>query len=375
MKQTRTKTIYPWLYLLSAVIGTVCIFAPVQNLPVLMGSTLLLPIAILAANVFSAAWVVSSTEIQTISRPNPRARFFENEPQTVETNVYRIPLIPVLLSLLGALVSGLLTGSPIVGLIVLFLWGMLSYPLALCILYRNEFALSMQTGLISATVFTAIAGVIQVFISSPGNRFQLKYCYDAFIFKLRNFLIGTINEAMTVPPEDGFTVADQMKGINIPELVDSFITSLVSLSPAIFAIVVLAVLCIIWWLTKAALKRGTDVDVKYMGRIDGYTPSRITSVLYLIFFFVYFFGTEGSGWQLAGLNVFYVVSAVLTFAGFSFVLYMINTHAPSRAARIVLTVGAILVGSSSCGGQLLILAGLMSAGNDLRARFGGGTLK
>lgn len=370
-EQTKNKiSPYPWLYLFSAIVGSACIFAPASDAPLLFGSALLLPLAILAANVFSAAWVVTGTEIQTVSHPNPRARFFENEPETIEMKMYRVPLLPVLLAVVGALVSGFLSGSPLVGLIVLLLWGVLSYPLALGILYRNGFALSLQSGLIVTSLVTALAGVLQVFVWSPGHTFQLQYCYDVAYEKVKTILVNVLTETKATP--EG---AALLKDLNLSELADAAITSTVSMAPALFAIAVLAVLCLIWWLIKALLKRDARVDVKYMGRLDGYAPSRTVSLLYLLFFFLYFFGTGESALELMGMNVFYVISAVLLFAGFSFVLFIINTRISSRGWRIALTVGAVLLGGSSLGGQLLVLAGLLCAGNDLRGRFGGGTLQ
>ena len=369
-KQKHKHSLYPWLYLFSAIAGSVCIFAPGTQTALLLGSTLLLPVSIVAANVFSAAWVVTGTEIQTVSRPNPRARFFENEPETVELKMYRVPLLPILLAAAGALISGLVTGSPLVGLIVLMLWGVLSYPLALGILYRNGFALSLQSGLITTSVITALAGVLQIFVWSPGSSFQLQYCYDAAVSRIKAVFVSSLEQVSATP--EG---AELLKGINFSELADASITATVSLLPALFAIAVLTVLCLLWWLIKALLKRDPRVDVKYMGRIDGYTPSRVVSFLYLLFFLLYFFSAEDSALVLLGMNVFYVVSAVLLFAGFSFLLFIINTRAISPGLRIALTVGAALLALSSLGGQLLVLAGLLCAGNDLRGRFGGDTLQ
>jgi uncharacterized protein YybS (DUF2232 family) len=84
---------------------------------------------------------------------------------------------------------------------------------------------------------------------------------------------------------------------------------------------------------------------------------------------------SGSTLQITSMNVTYVISAVLTFAGFSVVLYFINTKAPSVAVRVLLTIVTSVVGLSSCGGSLLLLLGLFSAGRDLRGLFGGGTYR
>ncbi len=366
------KTLYPILSALLALCGTVALCLG------LLGTWIA---ALVGANVFTAAGTVCGTEVRTVRRKNPMARFSEDEEEELEAKVYRIPLVSVLLALLAALAVGIIYQSAVLGLLTLFTWGGLGYPLAIGILARTEFGLSLQTGLISATALTGIGGLLQIWISSPGNSFDPKYCFDMVRTKLLNLLTDGIREteallegqsqflpeAATIPALWGDLPPEEVAAL----WTDTFF----SVTPALFAIGVLALLCGIWWLTKVALKRCSTVEVQYMGRIDTYRPGRALSLLYLVCFLANLLAPAGSALQIAGTNLVAVISAVLTFAGFSLVLYIINTRIPSAAARVILTIVAAVTGISSCGMSLLLFLGLLSSGRDLRGFFGGGTLQ
>lgn len=375
MNRTSIKTAYPWLYLICVAVGAIALFLPLANASAATVSVLILPIAPLVTNIFAALWTVTATEIRSVQRPNPRARLSADEPKTVEGHMFHVPSLPVFLSLLGALVTGFLTESPLLALFIFFLGGALGYALALCILYRTGFAFAMQIGLIFTSLSSILAGVIQVFLSSPSHSFSLSYCYDAALSWLQWAARTSIDMLKTSPVQESQALLEQLNGIDVNSVMENALNSFLSVAPAMFAIVALALCCLIWWIVKALLKRTTAPETAFMERVDHYVPSRVTSILYLIFFLVYLFGGEDSAFRLMGMNVFEIVSAVLAFAGFSFVLYIINTHARPGFSRVLLVAIAIIVGLSSCGMQILILAGLLNAGRDLRPFLGGETLK
>lgn len=366
------KMIYPILGSAAALCGTVALFLG------LWGTWLA---ACLTANVFIAAGMVCGTEIKTIRRKNPMAQFSEDEPQEMEGQMYRVPFLSVLVALMVAIVAGLISGSAIVGLLTLFTWGGLGIPLAACVLTRTEFGLSLQTGLISSIVFTALGGVIQVFISTPGNSFDPEYCLEAIAIKLINGVTAVLTEfqkltqAQQITLADGTVLSELFSSVSVEETATQVVNAFLSATPGLYAIFVLALLCVIWWGMKLALKKDAGVEIKSMGRLDGYRPGRILSPIYLLFFLVNLVSEAGSVMQIASMNVIYVVSAVLTFAGFSILLYFINTRAPSVGLRVLLTVVTVVAGLSSCGSSLLLLLGLFSTGRDLRGMFGGGTYR
>ena len=144
--------------------------------------------------------------------------------------------------------------------------------------------------------------------------------------------------------------------------------------PAVIAVILLLTLCVLWFGIKAALKRDASVEIKHMGRLDGYQPARALSPIYLISVLLSLFSQGNSVIQISATNAMYVLSAVLMFAGFSLILYIINTRAPSAVARVFLVIGTVITACSSCGSSLLVLLGLMSIGRDMRGGFGGGTL-
>lgn len=373
MNQTKNlKMIYPLLGSAVALCGTGALFLG------LLGTWLA---CCLAANVFLAAGMVCGTEIRPIRRKNPMARFSEDEPEEIEGRMYRVPFLTVVLSLMIAITVGLISGSAVTGLLALFTWGGLGIPLAMCVLYRSNFGLSLQTGLISSVILTVLAGVIQVFISSPGNSFDPEYCFDQIVTRMKDTLTTALTEVQTLTQtqefslNNGVSLSELFGTISPEETATQAVHTFLSMIPGLFAISILILLCVIWWGIKAALKKDTTVEIKHMGRLDGYRPGRILSPVYLLFFLANLFSETGSAMQIASMNVVFVVSAVLTFAGFSVVLYFINTRAPSAVARIFLIIATVAVSVSSCGGSLLLLLGLLSTGRDLRGAFGGGTYR
>ncbi len=335
----------------------------------------------LAANVFLAAGLVCGTEIKTVRRKNPMAQFSEEEPAELEGQMYRVPFLSVLIAILVAVIAGLISGSGIIGLLVLFTWGGLGIPLGACVLTRTDFGLSLQTGLISSIVLTALGGAIQIFISSPGHSFDPKYCFEQIVTAIKTPLVSILTQAQELAQSqnivlpDGTNLSELLSSIPVEEAATQSINTFLSIVPGLFAIAILFLSCIIWWGMKTALKKDSKVETKYMGRLDGYRPGAIISPIYLLFFLANLFAENGSALQIASMNVVYVVSAVLTFAGFSVILYFINTRAPSVTARVFLTVATVAVSLSSCGGSLLLFLGLFSAGRDLRGLFGGGTYR
>lgn len=365
------KIIYPIVGSVIALCGTVALFLD------LWGTWL---VCCLAANVFLASGLVCGTEVKIVRRKNPMAQFSEDEPAELEGQMYRVPFLSVLAALLMALITGLISGSGIIGLLVLFTWGGLGIPLAACVLTRTDFGLSLQTGLISSIALTALGGVIQIFISSPGNSFDPKYCFEQIVTKIQAPFISALTQAQELAQSqnivlpDGMNLSERLSLISTEDLIQA-VNTLLSFVPGLFAIAVLCLSCIIWWGMKAALKKDAGVEIKYMGRIDGYRPGTILPILYLLFFIANLFSKPGSALQIASMNVVYVLSAVLTFAGFSLILYLINTRATSVTARVFLILAAVAVSLSSCGGSILLFLGMFSAGRDLRGLFGGGTYR
>lgn len=371
MNQTKNlKTVYSILAAGIALCGTVALF---------LGLFGLWLCSCLAANVFLAAGLVCGTEVRPFRKKNPMAEISEEAPEEIEGHVFRVPMLSVIVALIVTVAAGLISGSAITALLVLFTWGGLGFPLAMCILYRSDFGLSLQTGLISSIALSAIAGVIQIFISTPDHSFDLKYCLEQISTRMKEAVVAALTEMQTLagsqplPMPDGTDASEFLTTISADETARQIVNAFLSATPALFAIGILTLLCIIWWGTKMALKKDSTVEIKYMGRLDGYVPGRILSPVYLLFFLANLLSEAGSALQIASMNVVYVVSAVLTFAGFSLVLYIINTRAPSVAARVLLIVATVAVSMSSCGGSILILLGLLSTGRDLRGTFGGGT--
>lgn len=366
------KLIYPLVGSAAALCGTGALFLG------LWGTWLAF---CLAANIFLAAGLVCGTEVKTVRRKNPMAQFSEDEPAELEGKMYRVPYLTILAAIFAATAAGLISGSAIAGLVTLFTWGGLGFPLAACVLTRTDFGLSLQTGLISSIAFTALGGIIQIFISSPGNSFNPEYCFEQIVTGIKNAVMTVLEQAQTLAQSqniiltDGTPLSDLLSAVSTEETVTQAVTAFLSAIPGLYAIGILFFSCIVWWGMKAALKRDSKIETKYMGRLDGYRPGAILSPIYLLFFLANLFSESGSTLQIASMNVIYVVSAVLTFAGFSVVLYLINTRTPSITARVFLTIAVVAVSLSSCGGSLLLLLGLFSAGRDLRGIFGGGTYR
>ena len=364
------KILYPVLGAVCALLGTGAL---------LLGMILLWGALCVAANAFFAAGIVCGTESKTVRRSNPMANFSEDEPEEIDVQTFRVPILPALLALLLAVAAGLITKSPLVGLLVLFTWGGVGFPLVACVLGRQEFGLSMQTGLISASVLTGIAGALQVWVSSPGNTFDLKYCYTRLTDVIGNAFSTVFAELSAaaqkepIPLPDGTSLTDFLSAYSPEEFAKNAVDTLLSVMPSVFAVAVLVLCCATWWGMKAILIRTRNTEVKYMGRIDGYVPGRILPTLYLLFVIANLLTEPGSGFQIAAMNVVTVLSAVLTYAGFSLILYVINTRVRAKVGRIFLILATVAVSVSSCGGSILVLLGLFSAGRDLRKTFGGGT--
>ena len=234
----------------------------------------------------------------------------------------------------------------------------------------------MQTGLLWSSVWALVAGVIQIFISSPGFSFKPSYCGEVLVKFLQDLFVEAYNLIFASPLPVGGSVPpalaeslQNMQAVSVEEMAAMTVEFLLVLFPCIFAVGMLVFHCILWFVLKRVLIH-TSFEVKYMGRLDGYVPRPFLSTLYFVFFLVNLFAEENSAMQIVGLNVVYVVSAVLVFAGFSLVLHLINTRATSGASRVTLSVIAAIIGISSCGMMVLLLLGLLSAGRDLR-NFGG----
>lgn len=371
-KTKNLKMIYPILGSALALCGTGALFLG------LLGTWIAF---LLGANVFIAAGLVCGTEIKTVRKKNPFAQFSEDEPEELEGRMLRVPYLSPLAALLAALLAGFISGSALAGLLVFFTWGGLGLPLAACVLTRTDFGLSLQTGLISSVVFTAIGGAIQVLLSSPGHSFDLKYCLETVADGLKASVTAALTEFQSLVQTQSEALGSDTEllkpflSVAPAELAEQSVHLFLSVTPALFAVAVLSLSCVLWWGMKAALKKDTAVEVKYMGRLDGYRPGAILSPLYLVFVLANMFSATDSALQIASMNLVYVISAVLTFAGFSVILYFINTKAPSVAVRVLLTIVTAVVGLSSCGGSLLLLLGLFSASRDLRGMFGGGTYR
>ena len=372
MKRTNYKIIYPFVGTVCAAGGTVALLSRGTN----PGALFLWLFLLFAANLFIAAGIVCGAREETVEIPNPNA-FREGEPKTVTSTLRRIPALSIVLALGATAVVAGLTYSVLDSLLTLFTWGALSYPLARCILNRTPFGASMQSGLISASVLTLLAGVVHVFKVAPDHTFRLQYAYDLAVNAVRDKILPLLQEAKQILEGQslGDTELTQELATFSPEtLTDWFVEEMLFFLPAFFAILVLLCLCLTWWLCKQLLKKDPTVRTHQMGRLDTYSPSRILFGVYMISYLVYLIGDEGSAMMALGINVNIVASAVLAFAGYSLVLFIINTRASSKMVRVVLSVLTLLLGMDSCGYQLLTLAGLFSS-DSLRQNLGGGTFK
>lgn len=384
MKKTANlKTLYPTLWLVLSLGGTGAIFL---GMPVLWLGLCL------AANVFCAAGAVCGTERVPQPKRRPKISLFpedskeenaeeKNEaPKSEEGELFRIPTTPMLLALCAALGAGLILKSPILALVILFTWGGLGYPLALSILYRKEFGLALQSGLLSATVFSGIAGVIQVFLSSPNHTFDPQYCLNRLVEVMKAPFIQVLNQAKElIAAQEIDLSAAELSALRTvletpEETITQMVSNIISILPGLLAVAVLALLCVIWWGTKTALKKYDGFEVMYMGRLDNYAPSKILLTVYMVFFAIQMFTKPGTVMQIASSNIILVISAVLAYSAISLIVYIINSRVRSGALRVLLTVALILF-ATSFGGQILVMLGLLATLIDLRKMLGGGTLK
>ncbi len=336
---------------------------------------------LVAANIFLAASTVLGTEVKTVKHKNPFAQFSEDAPAETEVRTYRVPKLLVLIALAAALLTGFLTKSAVIGLLILFTWGGLGFPLALCILNRTDFGGAMQIGLLTGTGFTAIGTVIQVFLRSPGNSFDLKHCLNWILSTLETTFTAVLTEAkalaetQTIPGEQGAQLMETIQTSDPVLMGKEAAMGFLTLTPTFFTILMLALLCAIWWLTKSLLKRQSEVEVKYMGRLDGFRPSSVIPLLCVLAYMLNIFSAAGSPIKIATLNIFYILSVILIFAGFSLLLNFINNRIPSKVMQVLLTAALIFFSLSSCGSVLLMVLGVLTAGQGLRGRFGGGNTR
>jgi len=378
MNNNQAKLIYPLLGTLCALAGSLALMGRNVNESALLFWILLF----LAANIFTAAGVILRTKSETVRIPRRRIAAEEEKdpPEEQETTVWRIPVLPLFLALAAALIAGLYSGSVFDGFLVFFTWGMLGYPLAHCILRRYPFGFSLQAGLLSSLVVTALAGVLHVFKASPDHSFQLKYCFDAAVQAVANKLLPGVEmmkSILALQPTDGINESNAVllfRTQSAQAIAEGLAETLSMMVPALFAVSVLACLCLIWWVVKEILKKSSDLPVKYMGRLDGYVPTGAVTATYMIAFVVSLFAGESLWMSILASNLSSIASAVLLFSGYSLILFIINTRATSKPIRIVLSVLTVLLAFDSCGNQLLIFAGIFNSGM-LRAVIGGGTLK
>lgn len=369
MKENNLNIIYPSLAALCALVGTGALLARGNN----EGTLLIWGILLLAANVLWAASVVVGTKEERIKR-QVTPKNGEETARTVEVRAHRIPLYPIWLALAAALTVGLVTGSVFDGLMTLFTWGILGYIAAHCILRRFPFGFSMQIGLISASAVTALAGVIHVFKVSPDFSFELKYCFDLAQGAIQNKLAGILQSAVDLLNAQGMDTTGTVFALSPQTVAEELTYSLMLSLPSLFAIAMLAILCITWWASKELLKRDPKIEIKHMGRLDGYIPGRGVTIFYFAAYVLYMLSGDSIAVNAIGRNLHAVASYVLIFAGFSLALFIINTRAASKPMRILLSVLTLFFAFDSCGSQLLIFAGMFSS-QDLRQMMGGGTLK
>lgn len=377
MKQNNSNYLFPLLGILCAILGTGALLARVDN----DGTLLVWGLLLLAANAFFAAATVGGTQEQVVKVPNRHVGFGDSEPDMVEKTMHRIPLYPMFLALAAGVGIGFYTGSALDGLLTLFTWGGFGYPLAHCILRRQSFGFSLQIGLLSSAVCTALAGVIHVFKVSPNHSFQLKYCFDIAVQAVENKLLPAVTMIKDVicSQEEipgGETLLTKLFRTESAEaLTETLTRNLVYLIPALFTLAVFAALCVAWWICKELLKRGTKLDVSYMGRLDGYVPGRGVMIVYFVSYLALAMGAEGSVLPILAQNINQILYYVLVYAGFSVLLFVINTRVESKALRAVMVAVLVmcLFAFNSYVSQLLVLIGLF--GWNFRKILGGDVLK
>lgn len=331
----------------------------------------------LVSNIFIGAGVVSGTESRSVQRYNPKSRFFEDEPETVDAVAFRIPFLPVIMAVIVSLLIGVYFESPLQGLLAFFTWGGLGYPLALCVLYRTRFGSAMQVGLISSVGYTAVAGALHLYRMSPDGSFQPTECLLQIMERMTVFTTEAVEQFKIFYSD--FLVEQKIVLGTSSEVAKVLVESLVSVAPALFATGILFLSCIVWWGMKEALKRDSFVETKYMGRLDGYVPSHALTVLYPVSFVGNFIltsvGLSGSALQITAMNLTSVIATIFTFAGFSLILYIIRTRAKSPLRRAILIITTLVLGVSSCGNVLLFFLGFLASMRDLRRTFGGDSFK
>ena len=315
----------------------------------------------LGANVLIAAGIVLNAV--TLSPEG------ENSP----VRALRVPLIPLLLSLAAGLATGLIARNAVMGLLGAYSWGLVAFPLAIAVLRKARFSSAMLTGLTWSAVSAAGALLIQVLISSPAGSFRPAYCLEQLSNRMTEFFVGQLTQLATagtgVPYAALFT--NMTDAAQAEEFAKTLTRTLLNVAPAAGAVAALFACCLFWWLLKRAL-RPTDFEVSSMGRLDMYTPHpSVPLVLLVSFLFNLMLGTASPlGIVFFNLNV--VISAVLAYGGFSLALYFLNVKIGSRALRILILGGAVLICLFSGFGTLpFVLLGMFSVTRNLRGGIGG----
>lgn len=323
----------------------------------------------IASNTFFAAWLTWNTSSKTVKKKDLLG--FGEEEAPMEITVLRVPLFPLITALIAAIVTVLITDNAFDALLIFLAWGGIGFPLGLCVLRRSEFPLSMMSGLIWGSVAALIAGAAQVLILSPGFSFQLQYCLDLLSSQTTNWVTDLLQAVQSVEVPQEFSGMIQSLSELFPTdlLAEQIAMSILRTVPAVYAVGILILCCACWFSLKKVLMR-SDVDIKYMGRLDGYSASRAASGVFLIAALLRLFSSSRSVMYIACSNVLTVLSAVLAFAGFSLILYYLNIRVASKPVRILLILLALGAGLFF-GSWLFTVLGLLTAGRNTRSGLGG----
>ena len=374
MNKDQAKKIYSLFAFLCAAVGTFALLARGLNESALLFWGLLL----LGANVFTVSAVVLNTRKDKVRIPvRPGAKSDDKAPR--EAEVYRIPTLPVFLAFAAGVATGLATGSVMDGFLVFLTWGMVGYPLAHCILRRDGFGSAMQSGLIVSTLTTLLAGFIHAF-KVTGIALDLEYCYDIAVRAVADKMLPAVELTKAILAQQPTDLLSENAATLLfrtqpaDRIAMDLAETLAMMAPALFALTVLGILCLIWWITKEILKRYDTVPVGTMGRLDGYVPSRVVTAIYLLSFLLSLIAGDSLWMSMLASNLSTVVSTVLLYSGFSLILFIIDTRATSKPLRVALSVLTVILAFDSLGSMLLLIAGIFNS-VPLRTVIGGGTLK
>lgn len=374
MNKDQAKKIYSLLAILCAAAGTFALLARELNESALLFWGILL----MGANVFTAVAVVLNTRKERIRIPvRPGSPDEKKEPK--EAEVYRIPLLPVFASIAAGVATGLATGSVMDGFLVFLTWGMLGYPLAHCILRRDNFGAAAQTGLLVTTLTTLLAGFIHAF-KVTGIALDLEYCYDIAVRAVADKLLPAVELTKAVLSQQPATPLTETAATLLfrtqpaEHIATDLAETLALMAPALFTLAVLGALCLIWWITKEILKRSDTVSVGFMGRLDGYVPSRAVTAVYLLSFLLSLIAKDSLWMSMLASNLSTIASTVLLYSGYSLILFIIDTRATSKPLRIILSLLALILAFDSFGSTIILIAGIFNS-VPLRTVIGGGTIK